>query len=130
MKKIKTISLLTLLAVALISCGQNSNSRSQLGKISAEKELKLALTDKTLHNVVDHKKIIIKDETTAVTIAESILFCIYGKEKITKQRPYEIYNIDNYWIIYGTLPKGYVGGTFLIIIDSRDSKIIKITHGK
>jgi len=67
---------------------------------------------------------------TAISVAEPILFSIYGKDNITKQRPYEIYFIDNYWVIAGTLPKGYLGGTFLIIIDSKDSEIIRITHGK
>ena len=59
-----------------------------------------------------------------------MLFSIYGKDNIIKQSPYEIYFIDNYWVIGGTLPKEYLGGTFLIIIDSRNCKIIRITHGK
>ena len=55
---------------------------------------------------------------------------IYGKENIESQKPYEHYLIKNYWIIAGTLKKDIVGGTFLIIIDARNSKILKITHGK
>jgi len=68
--------------------------------------------------------------TLAEMVPEPILFSIYGKGNITKQRPYEIYFIDNHWVIIGTLPKDYLGGTFLIIIDSKDSKIIRITYGK
>jgi hypothetical protein len=30
----------------------------------------------------------------------------------------------------GTLPTGYLGGTFLIIIDSRNCQILKLIHGK
>lgn len=121
---------LTLLTLSLSVCGQAKGDRLFLGKTYAQEELKIALSDKSQHNVIDNKTVIIKDSITAISIAESILFSIYGKENIIEQKPYEIYLIDNYWIIIGTLPKNYLGGTFLIIIDSRDCKIIKITHGK
>ena len=130
MKKMKTIYVLMLLIFMLTACGQTKGDRTILGKSYAEKELESALTDKSQHNVVDNTTAIIKDSLTAINVAEPILFGIYGKDNIIKQRPYEIYFIDNYWVISGTLPKEYVGGTFLIIIDSRDSKIIRITHGK
>ena len=126
----KTIFFLTLLTLTLTSFGQTKHNRNILGKTNAESELKTALNDKTQHNYIDNKRIIIKDSLTAVNVAEPILFSIYGLDNIKSQRPYEIYFIDNYWVISGTLPKDYVGGTFLIIIDGRDSKIIKITHGK
>ncbi len=130
MTNIKVIYLLVLFTFIITSCEQTQNSRTILGKPNAEKELKLALNDKSQHNLIDSKSVIIKDSLTAINIVEPILFSIYGKDNITKQRPYEIYLIDNYWVITGTLPKEYVGGTFLIIINSYDSKIIKITHGK
>ena len=114
----------------ICACGQTKSDRIIVGKSHAQKELKLALTDKSQHNVIDNKSVIIKDSLTAINIAEPILFSIYGKENIISQRPYEIYFIDNYWVINGTLPAEWKGGTFLIIIDSRNSKIIRITHGK
>jgi hypothetical protein len=130
MRMIKTILFLTLLIFTLAACGQTKNDRTILGKSYATQELKIALTDKSQYNFLDGKRIIIKDSVTAISIAEPILFSIYGKDNITEQRPYETYLIDNYWVICGTLPKDYMGGTFLIIIDSRDSRIVKITHGK
>lgn len=130
MTNIKTIYFLTLLTFTLSACRQTKSDRTILGKPYAEQELKLALTDKSQHNVINTKTAIIKDSLTAINVAEPILFSIYGKDNITKQRPYEIYFIDSYWVIGGTLPKEYLGGTFLMIIDSRDCKIIRITHGK
>ena len=130
MTNIKAMYTLTLLTFALTACGQTKSDRNILGKSYAELELKSALNDKSQHNVIDNKTAIIKDSLTAINVAEPILFSIYGKDNITKQRPYEIYFIDSYWVIGGTLPKEYLGGTFLIIIDSRNSKIIRITHGK
>lgn len=130
MKMIKALNLLILLAFTLAACGQPNNNRTILGKSYAERELQSALADKSQHNVIDSKTVIIKDSITALSIVEPILYSIYGKDNIVKQRPYEIYFIDNYWLIIGTLPKETLGGTFLIIIDSRDCRIIKVTHGK
>jgi hypothetical protein len=114
----------------MTACGQTKDNRIILGKSNAEQELKSLLAGKSQHNVIDNKTIIIKDSSTAINVAEPILFSIYGKDNIIKQRPYEIYFIDNYWVLTGTLPKGWVGGTFVIIIDSRNSKVLRITHGK
>jgi hypothetical protein len=122
--------LLTLTLLSANAFGQAKNDSLLSGKLYAQQELKLALNGKNQHNIIDNKTIVIKDSLTAIGVAEPILFGIYGKDQISKQRPYKIYFIDNYWIINGTLPTGYLGGVFLIIIDSRDSKIIRITHGK
>lgn len=126
----KSILPLSILTIYLTACGQNKSDRLILGKKYAEEELKSALSDTTKHNVIKSNSIIINDSITATTIAESILFGIYGKANITKQKPYELYHIQHFWLLTGTLPKGSVGGTFLIIMDDRNSKIIKITHGK
>lgn len=130
MKKIKAIYFLTLLIFTLTACRKSRGDRIILGKEYAEQEIKSSLIDKSQHNIIDNKKVIIKDSLTALNVAEPILLSIYGKDNITKQQPYEIYFIDNYWLITGTLPSGWKGGTFLFIIDSRDGKIIRITHGK
>jgi hypothetical protein len=130
MTTIKTFYLLALITLTLFACSQTKDDRTILGKSYAEQELKSALTNKSQHNVIDGKAVIVRDSLTALNIAEPILFSIYGEDNITKQRPYEIYHVGNYWVIGGTLPKDYLGGTFLIIIDSRDNRIIKLTHGK
>lgn len=110
--------------------GQTQSDRLILGEANAKKELKEALSDTTVHNVVNKRTLLVKDKETAISISEPILFNTYGKDNIKKQRPYESYFIDNYWVISGTLPKGYLGGTFLIIIDATNSKVIRLTHGK
>jgi len=123
--------ILTFLVLSTItSCGQKKQDRITLGKDYANEELKSALTDTIKHNLINNSTRIIKDSLTATTIAETVLFNLYGKTNIIKQQPYEINHINNYWVLNGTLPKGTLGGTFLIIIDDRNSRIIRITHGK
>jgi hypothetical protein len=108
-------------------------NRYYLGEEIAREQLHEALNNSG-HNVIDDKKII-KDSATAIKVVEPIIFNIYGKDNIIKQRPYEVHFLDNFWVINGTLPKPKgniitVGGTFLIIMDSRNGVILKISHGK
>ena len=126
----RTIIFILLSICCVAVYGQSKKDSLNLERKYAESELKLALSDKEQHNALNFVKPIIKDSLTATAIAETILFGIYGKENIVRQKPYKIHHINNYWILYGTLPKGMVGGTFLIIIDDRSSHVIKITHGK
>lgn len=127
-----------LLVAMFIACSQGTNDkitqekkdRIILGKQNAIHEVKAALANDNQHNVIDNKSAVIKDSATAINVAEPILFSIYGKQNIVEQKPYEIYLIDNYWVISGTLQEGYLGGTFLIILSSRNGQIIRITHGK
>lgn len=130
MTSVKYKLIIALVVIYFTACAQNKSDRLILGKKYAEEELKSALADTTKHNVITMQTVVVKDSLTATTIAESVLFGLYGRENIIKQKPYEIYHIENYWVLIGTLQKGTVGGTFKIIIDDRNSQIIKITHGK
>ena len=73
---------------------------------------------------------LIKSTSTAIAIAEPLLFDIFGKEMILQEKPYEIYLLDGYWYIAGTIPKGSKGGGFEMIFSARDGKIIRLTHYK
>lgn len=103
------------------------NYQSELDR--AKKELQVALINNAKSNYIDLKNVIIKDSITAIAVAEPILFGIYGKEDIIDEKPYKIFHIDTYWILEGTLHDD-MGGVFLIIIDERDARIIKLIHGK
>lgn len=84
----------------------------------------------------------VKNEETAVDIAEEILFETYGQSRIKDQRPYEVRLLGNkVWSLKGTLNNSTLeklvsggmpafGGTFEIDIDPRDGKILKIIHYK
>ncbi|SEH38757.1 NTF2 fold immunity protein [Epilithonimonas hominis] len=72
----------------------------------------------------------INEAKNAVDIAEDILFNTYGEKNIKRQRPYNLVFQDSYWIINGTKKKAEIGGVFLIILNSKNGKIIKITHGE
>ncbi|MDJ1481790.1 NTF2 fold immunity protein [Cytophagaceae bacterium YF14B1] len=73
---------------------------------------------------------VVRDKETAIAIAEAVLFKIYGKDQIIKQRPYEVYQIENHWVLFGMLPEDTKGRVFEIAIDAQDGRIVGLTHGK
>ena len=73
---------------------------------------------------------LIKDSATAIAIAEPILFNVFGRSEILNERPYEVYLIDGYWYLSGTIPKESKGGGFEIIFSAKDGQIIRLTHYK
>jgi hypothetical protein len=96
----------------------------------AEETLQEVLTTNKDHNVIQPNTIIIKSPETAIKALEPILFDIYGEKNIMEQRPYEVSDFKDYYVINGTLDVNSIGGTFLIIINKKNGEIIKITHGK
>ena len=73
---------------------------------------------------------VIKDRETAINVAEAILFKIYGKENIIRQRPYEVSMIGDNWFLNGTLPEGYLGGTFSIELNATNGQVMMLMHGQ
>ena len=99
----------------------------------AEKRVKEVLMDTSRRSWTKYEpgRILITTSETAIKIAEPILFEIYGEEEILSERPYGVHKIDHYWFVSGSLPRLYdLGGGFEIILDSRDAKVISITHYK
>lgn len=115
--------------VSILSCNKEIETPSFEKIKLSEKETLKEINDSTLHNAIG-KDEIITDEKTAISIAEPLLFSVYGKENIVKQMPYKIGKVQNYWVISGSLPKPQIGGVFEIIIDSKNGQVIRLTHGE
>ena len=98
-----------------------------LGEGFARQQLRDALNGKGQLFLWDT---LIRSSSTAIAMAEPILFDIFGMDRILQEKPYEVYNIDGYWYISGTIPKGMHGGAFEIIISAKNGEIIRLTHYK
>ena len=105
-----------------------SSDTSTDEKILSNELLENALTDTSKKLIIVDT--LIKDEETAIGIAEPILFKIYGDTNIKKQRPYKIGKTKGFWLIDGSLPEGMYGGTFSIILNATNGQVIKLIHGK
>ena len=98
------------------------------GSEYARLELEGFLNDSTMN--LFRGKVLINNKEELIAFAEPLLFKIYGKENIVSERPYEIYLFDDNWIMMGTLPEGWLGGTFSIAINRKTCEVLGITHGK
>jgi NTF2 fold immunity protein len=72
---------------------------------------------------------VVADKETAIRIAEVILSPVYGKKAIRGQRPYQVTLKDGKWTVDGTVPPGFVGGSFHIVILQRDGRVLEIGYG-
>jgi hypothetical protein len=117
-----------ILGLTIVSCKNQNTNKIFIESNSARQELKDALTDTTFNQVLVDT--VIKDKESAISISETILFKIYGKDNIINQRPYEINFIEGYWILNGTIPTDMDGGTFSIILNATNGQVIKLKHSK
>ena len=65
-----------------------------------------------------------------VNVAEEVLFPIYGEEHIKGEQPYRIKKYKEKWIVTGSLPEGYDGGVFEMVINAENSQVESLIHGK
>ncbi len=89
----------------------------------------IAIDRTNRHNVIP-KNGYVPNSETAIAIAEAVLFPVYGRENIIKQKPYEVLLFDDYWVVEGTLKPNYIGGTFLVHISMPSGAILLMTHSK
>jgi hypothetical protein len=73
---------------------------------------------------------LLETQALAIAVVEPLLFSIYGEEEIRRQRPYKACFIKGFWYLSGTLPTGWKGGTFEIIVEAQNGRIWHLTHGK
>ena len=115
-------------SIFLLPFISHSQKHTILGAGVAKEELKKALTEKRERQVIVDK--VITDKQTAIAVAEAILFKIYGRAQIVNERPYETYFINGYWVLNGTLPEKMLGGGFLIVLNAKDGRVVRLTHYK
>ena len=109
-------------------CNIDTTEKQFVGESSAKQTLERFLNDSTVNLL--RGKVLIKDKQQLISIAEPILFGIYGKGRIIAQKPYEIYLLGDYWVMMGTLKKNYLGGTFNLVMNRKTAEIIGIYHDK
>jgi hypothetical protein len=126
---------LSFILLSLFSCATKKHDYSEMIKREEFFErfykIEIPLIEKENPELNIGTELILKDSITAIHVAEAILFNKYGKKQIERQKPYTIFFIqDSYWVVEGSLPKNTKGGVFFIILDARNSKVLKLKHGK
>jgi hypothetical protein len=66
----------------------------------------------------------------ALIVTKNILNSTYGKSQIRKQKPFHIIKTGRYWVVWGSFNRKGKGGVFEIIINSENSCVEYLSHGK
>ena len=73
---------------------------------------------------------LVPDKETAIKIAESVWYPIFGSQ-IYNEQPFEaVLEGDSVWFVHGNLPPDKRGGCAEIRIRKKDSSIIYVAHQK
>jgi len=67
---------------------------------------------------------------TAALMAEAVAEGIWGVQTIRNERPCEVTDTAAHWIVRGSLPEGFEGGVFEVVIQKRDGTIVSVSHGE
>lgn len=107
---------------------QSRDTRIVLGEAHARERIEEVV--KHPDDFSDTNAFLLNSPTLAVATVEPLLFATYGERNIVRQRPYEMYLLNGYWYITGTIPKGSKGGGFEIILSASNARIVCLTHYK
>ena len=76
----------------------------------------------------DKSRGMVPDKETAIKIAESIWYPIYGSQIYTEQPFIAELESDTVWIVRGSLPKDRVGGCAEIRLRKSDAAVLYVDH--
>lgn len=114
--------------LALPLRAQRLATRSLVGEAYARERIEEAV--KHQDDFASTTALLLPSDSLAIATVEPLLFATYGKRQVLRQRPYEVYLLNDYWYIAGTIPKGSKGGGFEIILSARNAHIVSLTHSK
>ncbi|MBL0745949.1 NTF2 fold immunity protein [Chryseolinea lacunae] len=71
-----------------------------------------------------------KEEATR--ICEIVLYSKYGRFQIRRQKPFHVFRIENYWIMWGHFKdkERSFGGVFEIVLNAQNGSVEYLSHGK
>lgn len=78
----------------------------------------------------DPMQALVPDELTAISVAEAVGGAIFGKKKMRSQRPFIAFEVGGYWLVSGTLPKGWLGGSVFVKLRRSDGAIVQVGHSQ
>ena len=136
----KQILLLLPLTLLLLGCQQSSNIKyDESGLfILVEEDSFIRLEPRIQPNIEGYGEAeaqrcgMVPDKETAIKIAESVWYPIYGSEIYTELPFVAELEGDTVWEVRGSLPEGegWVGGTAVIRLRKSDGAVLDVWHEK
>ena len=64
----------------------------------------------------------------AEKIHEAIASSVFGANHIRKQKPFKAIRSGDFWVVYGTLQGGGLGGTAVSVIRAANGEVLGVVH--
>ena len=134
----KQILLLLVLSLGVIGCQRPSNIKyDESGLyVLVEEDSIIRLEPRIQPNIEGYgedeaqSRGMVPDKETAIKIAESVWYPIYGSEIYTELPFTATLEGDTVWFVQGSLPKGMTGGCAEIRLRKSDAAVLYVGHQK
>jgi hypothetical protein len=123
----KTTVIVLLLAVVLSAQTQPLSPEARaIYEQSAKQHVQEAIR-KAAPNVLTARDAV-PTEDAAAQIHAAVAGAVFGKEHIERQRPYIPIRDGEFWVVYGSLPGGSLGGTAVTVIRASNGEVLRLVH--
>ncbi len=128
----KQVFLFLLFSLCISCCKDNDMTRLSNNTQQTDSTIKLSndvpIDSIYIEDGIDlNIKKLVPNKVTAFNIAIAVLSNIYGENQLESETPFNVYQRDSVWVVYGT-QKHQKGGFSYIEIDARDGRVLKISH--
>jgi len=72
--------------------------------------------------------LVVPNADVAKAIHRAVAGAVYGKADVDSERPFRAVRSGDYWVVFGSLPRGWVGGTAITVIRASDGRVMRIIH--
>jgi NTF2 fold immunity protein len=72
--------------------------------------------------------LVVPTPEVAKAIHRAVAGAVYGQRDVDNERPFHAIRSGAYWVVFGSLPKGFVGGTAVTVIRASDGRVMRIIH--
>ncbi|BAT35020.1 hypothetical protein FJ881_10855 [Escherichia albertii] len=73
---------------------------------------------------------LVYSQKMASELAEVYVRNIYGADVSEKEKPYNVEDKKDYWLVTGTIPSKVAGGVFIIEIKKNTGEVYTFSHGE
>ncbi len=53
---------------------------------------------------------------------------VYGDDVVQRQKPYRAVRAGEFWVVFGSLPPGWLGGTAVTVIRASNGEVLRVIH--
>jgi len=123
---LKAPCLILALLVPLLALAQLSPQTREIYRKDADHLLALALSKK-LPNAMPGRGAV-RSAAAAVKLHEVTAGTVFGAAHVAQQKPFFAIRSGEYWVVYGTVPGGELGGTAVTVIRANDGGVLGVVH--